>query len=345
MLHTKDFSNVKSTCCQSKLRGKSINFRFGQTNVHLSDKLLICVGPLCVWNVLDMKNSDLKNAASAWSQTELLCKQTQGLKTRRSSHCEPQNQFLFSSGMADQNHKPIPSKWAWRIIWARGYSANAWVKIAATCTTKLVCRFQIVMCSSCSQFSALWSSHHKRITLPMLPSFSKTEHRRQNPKSPVHVSSKFLGNGGSLLALSKDLVTTLHMLQIGLQGLIRAYTWPSADWEAIKSGLIQARRPSWSHNQTKPNTNQPTNTKQTKNSNKKQNRRTKLWHVPVHELIHARDDSIVSSRNGMAAETKGRTTKSPGHTRRRVKQQKHHAETRDPPSQDPRDHMVQADKA
>ena len=39
----------------------------------------------------------------------------------------------------------------------------------------------------------------------------------------------------------------------------------------------------------------------------------------------------------MAAETEGRTTKSPGHTRRRVKQQKHRAETRDPPSQDPRD--------
>ena len=36
--------------------------------------------------------------------------------------------------------------------------------------------------------------------------------------------------------------------------------------------------------------------------------------------------------------------KSPGHTRRRVKQQKHHAETRDPPSQDPRDHMAQADR-
>ena len=27
-----------------------------------------------------------------------------------------------------------------------------------------------------------------------------------------------------------------------------------------------------------------------------------------------------------------------------VKQQKHHAETRDPPSQDPRDHMAQADR-
>ena len=36
--------------------------------------------------------------------------------------------------------------------------------------------------------------------------------------------------------------------------------------------------------------------------------------------------------------------KSPGHTRRRVKQHKHHAETRDPPSQDPRDHMAQADR-
>jgi hypothetical protein len=36
--------------------------------------------------------------------------------------------------------------------------------------------------------------------------------------------------------------------------------------------------------------------------------------------------------------------KSPGHTTGRVKQQKHHAETRDPPSQDPRDHMAQADR-
>ena len=42
----------------------------------------------------------------------------------------------------------------------------------------------------------------------------------------------------------------------------------------------------------------------------------------------------------MAAETKGRTQ---GHTKRRVKQQEHHAETRDPPSQDPRDHKAQAD--
>ena len=36
--------------------------------------------------------------------------------------------------------------------------------------------------------------------------------------------------------------------------------------------------------------------------------------------------------------------KSPGHTRRRVKQQKHYAETRDPPSQDRRGHMAQADR-
>ena len=36
--------------------------------------------------------------------------------------------------------------------------------------------------------------------------------------------------------------------------------------------------------------------------------------------------------------------KSPGHTTGRVKQQKHHAETRDPPSQDPQDHMAQADR-
>ena len=31
--------------------------------------------------------------------------------------------------------------------------------------------------------------------------------------------------------------------------------------------------------------------------------------MPVHGLIHARDDSIVSSRHGMAAKTKGRTQK------------------------------------
>ena len=48
--------------------------------------------------------------------------------------------------------------------------------------------------------------------------------------------------------------------------------------------------------------------------------------MPVHGLIHARDDNIASSRQGMAVETKGRTSKSPDHTRRRVKQQKHHAE-------------------
>ena len=32
--------------------------------------------------------------------------------------------------------------------------------------------------------------------------------------------------------------------------------------------------------------------------------------MPVHGLIHARDDNIVSSRHGMAAETTGRATKS-----------------------------------
>ena len=57
--------------------------------------------------------------------------------------------------------------------------------------------------------------------------------------------------------------------------------------------------------------------------------------MPVHGLIHARDDNIVSSRHGMAAETTGRATKSSSHTRRRVKQQKHHAETRDPPARIP----------
>jgi hypothetical protein len=64
------------------------------------------------------------------------------------------------------------------------------------------------------------------------------------------------------MASARSFNTFNCMLQIGLQGLISAYTWPSADWEAIKSELIQARRPSWSHNQTKPNTNPPTQNKQ-----------------------------------------------------------------------------------
>ena len=96
---------------------------------------------------------------------------------------------------------------------------------------------------------------------------------------------------------------------------------------------------------TKHQNQKQTHQHKTKHSNTKQNRQTEAWQVPVHGLIHARDDNIVSSRHGMAAETKGRKSKSPGHTRRCVKQQKHHAETRDPPSQDPRDHMAQAVKA
>ena len=43
-------------------------------------------------------------------------------------------------------------------------------------------------------------------------------------------------------------------------------------------------------------------------------------------------------------EQKEEPKKSPGHTTGRVKQQKHHAETRDPPSQDSRNHMAQADR-
>ena len=66
--------------------------------------------------------------------------------------------------------------------------------------------------------------------------------------------------------------------------------------------------------------------------------------MPVHGLIHARDDSIVSSRHGMAAKTKGRTQKITRPYQKASEAQKHHAETRDPPSQDPRDHMAQADR-
>ena len=45
----------------------------------------------------------------------------------------------------------------------------------------------------------------------------------------------------AFMASARSFNTFNCMLQIGLQGLISAYTWPSADWEAIKSELIQAR--------------------------------------------------------------------------------------------------------
>ena len=57
-----------------------------------------------------------------------------------------------------------------------------------------------------------------------------------------------------------------------------------------------------------PKTNPPKQNKP-KNPNTKQNRKNKVWQVPVHRLIHARDDSIVSSRHGMAVKTEGRTQK------------------------------------
>ena len=122
-----------------------------------------------------------------------------------------------------------------------------------------------------------------------------------------------------------------------------AVRWLRGHQKWTVTGQKAAMKSPPKNNQT-PTKTRPTKTKQTKNTNTKQNRGTKWWQVPVRGLIHARDDSIVSSRHGMAAKTQGRTQKKPGHTRRRVKQQKHHAETKDPPSQDPRDHMAQADR-
>ena len=67
-----------------------------------------------------------------------------------------------------------------------------------------------------------------------------------------------------------------------------------------------------------------------------------MWQVPVHGLINARVIALYHLDKVWQQKQKRRKTKSQGHTRRWAKQQKHHAETRDPPSQDPRDHMAQA---
>ena len=85
-----------------------------------------------------------------------------------------------------------------------------------------------------------------------------------------------------------------------------------------------------------------THTNKTKHSNPKQNSQTEAWQVPVHGLINARVITLYHLDMVWQQKQKRRKTKSQGHTRRWAKQQKHHAETRDPPSQDPRDHMAQA---
>ena len=93
------------------------------------------------------------------------------------------------------------------------------------------------------------------------------------------------------------------------------------------------------NNNKKPKTNPH---KQTKHSNPKQNSQTEAWQVPVHGLIEARVITLYHLDMVWQQKQKRRKSKSQGHTRRWAKQQKHHAETRDPPSQDPRDHVAQA---
>ena len=72
---------------------------------------------------------------------------------------------------------------------------------------------------------------HKR---PVTPAF---------PIRPEPVLPHFFFPSNAFMASARSFNTFNCMLQIGLQGLIGAYTRPSADWEAIKSELIQARRP------------------------------------------------------------------------------------------------------
>ena len=134
------------------------------------------------------------------------------------------------------------------------------------------------------------------------------------PSAGVYLLYGLFFPSNAFMASARSFNTFNCMLQIMLQGLISAYTWPSADWEASKVNWyrtwVQSSRPSRSHHQTKQNTNQKqTHQHKTKHNNTKQNRRTKVWQVPVHGLIHARDDNIVSSRYGMAAETERRTSK------------------------------------
>ena len=69
--------------------------------------------------------------------------------------------------------------------------------------------------------------------------------------------------------------------------------------------------------------------------------------LPVHWRIHARGDNIVSSHLGMVTNKTTKKGRTPTHTRpypQVIEATQHHAEIRDPPSQDPRDHKAHTEK-
>ena len=91
------------------------------------------------------------------------------------------------------------------------------------------------------------------------------------------------------------------------------------------------------------------NTKQTTKPEQDQKRTHENDWQPVHWWIHAGDGNIVSPHPSVAKQKQttkqrkgGTKTQSRPYTQVREATQ-HHAETRDPPSQDPRDHMAQAE--
>ena len=90
----------------------------------------------------------------------------------------------------------------------------------------------------------------------------------------------FFFPSNAFMASARSFNTFNCMLQIMLQGLISAYTWPSADWEASKVNWyrtwVQSSRPSRSHHQNKkakhqPKTNPPTQNKTQQPKTKPQN--------------------------------------------------------------------------
>jgi len=92
----------------------------------------------------------------------------------------------------------------------------------------------------------------------------------------------------------------------------------------------QTKRKNTQHTKTKPQ--------------HKQNKRCDSYQFMGERLIDARGDSIVSSH--WYGKTNKRQNIKPIRPYPRVSEAtKYHAETRDPPRQDPRDHMAQADKA
>ena len=143
------------------------------------------------------------------------------------------------------------------------------------------------------------------------------------------------------------------MLPLGINWLIKAYVG-LLRLSGLKSELVKDRyvvlctvtmsSPKHKTKQKQSTKNkQNTKTQKHKTQNTTHTNKPAKWQVPVHgwkRLIGARGDNLVSSQFGMAKQQKKQNTQTTRPYQRVSEATKYHAETGDPPRQDPRDHMA-----